>query len=155
MKAKTYVISILVTLAVGGLAALLTNGNMMIYDEFVKPPLAPPAFLFPVVWSVLYVLMGIGAARILIYGNGLGKKTADALKVYIIQLAVNFFWSIIFFNIQAFLVAFIWLIFLWILIFVMLRRFAVIDKVAAIINVPYLLWVTFAGYLNIMIVLLN
>lgn len=155
MKWKTYVLSVLIALAVGSLAALLTGGNMMIYDELIQPPLAPPAIVFPVVWTILYVAMGIGAARVCIVGKGMRVVTAEAIKTYAAQLAVNFFWSIIFFNFRAFLAAFLWLVFLWILILVMLVRFAKIDTFATIINVPYLVWVTFAGYLNLMIYILN
>jgi len=155
VKTKIYIFSILIPLAVGGLASLLTSENMMLYDEIIMPPLAPPAILFPIVWSVLYVLMGIGSARILIYGKNMGSKTSDAFAVYVVQLIVNFAWSLIFFNFRAFLGAFIWLCFLWILIFVMLIRFSKVDKIAAYINIPYLIWVTFAGYLNLMIYVLN
>ena len=153
MKLKTYIISILIPLVVGGLAALITSDSMMVYDSLIMPKYAPPGFLFPVVWTVLYILMGVGAARILIYGKG--EKASDAFSVYVFQLIVNFAWSIIFFECMAFLGAFIWLCFLWILILVMIIRFAKVDKVAAIINIPYLLWVTFAGYLNFMVFMLN
>ena len=155
MKWKTYVVSVLIALAVGGLSALLTSGNMMISDELVQPPLAPPAILFPIVWTILYVAMGIGAARVCIVGKGMKVVTTEAIKTYAAQLAVNFFWSIIFFNFRAFLLAFLWLILLWILILVMLVRFAKVDDFATIINIPYLVWVTFAGYLNFMIYILN
>ena len=155
VKVKTYVISILIPLVVGGLAALLTYDGMMLYDEVVMPPLSPPGFLFPIVWTILYTLMGIGSARVLIHGANMGQITSDAFSVYAFQLIVNFAWSIIFFEFRAFLGAFIWLCFLWILILVMLVRFAKVDKVAAIINIPYLIWVTFAGYLNFMIYILN
>ncbi len=155
MKLKTYVVSVLIALTVGGLSALITGGNMMIYDELVQPPLAPPAIVFPIVWTILYVAMGIGAARVCIEGNGMRVITAEAIKTYATQLVVNFFWSIIFFNFRAFLAAFLWLILLWVLILVMLVRFAKVDDFAAIINIPYLVWVTFAGYLNFMIYILN
>lgn len=146
-KAKPYIISILTALAVGGLSALLTMGNMDIYSQIVKPPLAPPGIVFPIVWGILYVLMGISAARVYIKGGN--------LFFYAVQLIFNFFWSIIFFNFQEYLLSFVWLVFLWIFIVLMIRDFAKTDKLAAYLQIPYLLWVTFAGYLNFMIFLLN
>ncbi len=155
MKVKTYIISILIPLVVGALAAFLTRNNMMLFDQIVQPPLSPPSILFPIVWTVLYVLMGIGAARVYLIGGKDKKKTADALAVYAVQLVINFFWSIIFFNMKAFLSAFLWLILLWIAILSMIVKFNSIDRAAALINIPYLVWVTFAGYLNYMIFVLN
>ncbi len=154
-KVKTYVISILIPLIVGGLAAFLTRNNMMLYDEIVKPPLAPPPILFPIVWTILYVLMGISSARVSLMKKGKEKLATEALAIYWIQLGFNFFWSLIFFNARAFLAAFLWLIALWALILYMILKFSKIDLAAAIMNIPYLLWVTFAGYLNLMIYLLN
>lgn len=150
---KVYLVSILIPLAVGGLAAYLTRGNMMIYDEIIKPPLAPPAILFPVVWTILYVLMGISCARV--YLSDRGPERSSALLVYALQLFFNFFWSIIFFNARAFLIAFVWIIALWLLIILMIRKFFNIDRIAGLINIPYLLWVTFAAYLNLAIYILN
>ena len=154
-KIKPYVISILIALGVGGLSAFLTRGNMDVYDKIVTPPLAPPGILFPIVWTILYVLMGISSARIYIEGKEGNAFVSDALKVYALQLIVNFFWSIIFFNMQAYLFAFIWLILLWVLIIVMIRKFYPIDRLAAWLQVPYFLWVTFAAYLNFAIFMLN
>lgn len=146
-KAKPYIISILIALGVGGLSALLTMGNMDIYSEIVKPALAPPGFIFPIVWSILYVLMGISSARVYIKNGN--------LFFYVIQLIFNFFWSILFFNLQEYLISFVWLLFMWVFIILMIRDFAKTDKLAAYLQIPYLLWVTFAGYLNLMIFLLN
>lgn len=146
-KAKPYIVSILIALAVGGLSALFTMGNMDIYSQIVKPPLAPPGFIFPIVWGILYVLMGISAAKVYLKGGN--------LFFYVIQLIFNFFWSILFFNFEEYLLSFVWLVFLWIFIVLMIRDFAKTDKKAAYLQIPYLLWVTFAGYLNLMIFLLN
>lgn len=154
-KIKPYIISILIALGVGGLSALITRDNMDIYDRIVMPPLAPPGFFFPIVWTVLYTLMGISSARIYLKGREEGALVGDSLKVYALQLAVNFFWSIIFFNFEAFLFAFIWLILLWVLIIIMIREFYAIDPLAAYLQIPYLLWVTFAAYLNLAIYILN
>lgn len=154
-KAKNYIISIVIALAVGGISALLTSGNMDLYSEITKPPLAPPSILFPIVWTVLFVLMGISAA--IIYGEKRNKpdEVKAALTVYAVNLFLNFFWSIIFFNMRAFLFSFIWLVALWIVIIVMIIKFYKIRPVAGILQIPYLLWVTFAGYLNLAIYLLN
>ena len=154
-KIKPYVISVAIALLVGGLSALLTRDNMNIYDEIVMPPLAPPGFLFPIVWTILYTLMGISSARIYLEGKKGEVPVEKALKIYALQLAVNFFWSIIFFNMQAFLFAFIWILLLWVLIIIMIKEFYYIYPPAAWLQIPYLLWVTFAAYLNLAIYILN
>ena len=151
----TYVISIAIALGVGGLSALLTMGNMDLYSDIRQPPLAPPAILFPIVWTVLYVLMGVSAAMVLTDGRLKEGERSSAMIPYAASLFVNFFWSILFFNFQAFLVSFLWLILLWILIVIMILRFYKISPLAAYLQIPYLLWVTFAGYLNWMIYMLN
>lgn len=151
-KVLTYAVSIAVALGVGSLSALLTSNSMDIYSSVETPPLSPPSIVFPIVWTILFILMGISSARVLIANN---YKWNNALTVYVIQLAVNFLWSIIFFNMRAFLFAFIWLILLWVLIIVMIRGFYKYDKAAAFLQIPYLVWVTFAGYLNFGIYWLN
>ena len=154
-KIKPYVFGIAIALGVGGLSSLLTQDNMQIYEQINKPALAPPMILFPIVWGILFVLMGISSA--IVYEKRETDKEAsqEALKVYALQLAVNFFWTIIFFNMQAYLFAFIWLIVLWVLIILMIIKFKKISPTAAYLQIPYLLWVTFAGYLTLMIYLLN
>lgn len=152
-KIKPYAVSILLTLAVGGLSGFLTSMGMDSFDALTKPPLTPPSFLFPIVWTVLFILMGVGAARIFMTEPTAARNRA--LIVYVVQLAVNFFWSIIFFNLQAYDFAFFWLILLWVLILTMIYLFCKVDKPAALIQIPYAIWVTFAGYLNLMIWLLN
>ncbi len=153
-KIKTYAIGILIPVAVGLLSAFLTRESMDVYQSIVKPKLAPPGILFPIVWTVLYILMGIGS--VLVYNSVANEKDKkQALIIYGLQLAVNFFWSILFFNQRAFLASFLWLILLWILIIAMILSFKKINKAAAWLQIPYFLWVTFAGYLNLMIYLLN
>ena len=152
-KIKPYAVSILLTLAVGGLSGFLTSMGMDSFDALTKPPLTPPSFLFPIVWTVLFILMGVGAARIFMTDPTAARNRA--LIVYVVQLAVNFLWSIIFFNLQAYGFAFFWLILLWVLILTMIYLFCKVDKPAALIQIPYAIWVTFAGYLNLMIWLLN
>jgi tryptophan-rich sensory protein len=128
---------------------------MNIYDRIITPPLSPPPILFPIVWTILYTLMGVSSARIYIKGKEQNIDVSSALLVYALQLAVNFFWSIIFFNMQAFLFAFVWIILLWLLIIVMIKRFYEIDPLSAWLQIPYLLWVTFAAYLTFAIYILN
>jgi tryptophan-rich sensory protein len=149
-KIKPYVILIAISLAVGILSALFTKDSMDIYSTLNQPPFSPPSWLFPVVWTVLFTLMGISAA--MVYTK---DRTNKGLLINFIQLAVNFLWSIIFFNFRAFLFSFIWLILLWILILAMILEYRKTDKVAAYLQIPYLIWVTFAGYLNYMIYILN
>ena len=151
-KAKTYVFSILLALTVGGLSALATANNMNIYDKIQSPPLSPPGWLFPVVWTILFVLMGISAAMIFLSKS---KKKDDALFIYAVSLVLNFSWSIFFFNMQSFIISFIVLVALWLSIIITIIQYYKIHKAAAWLQLPYLLWVTFAGYLNFAIILLN
>ena len=154
-KIRHYVISVAIALGVGGLSALLTSGNMDIYSRIEQPPLAPPPILFPIVWTILYVLMGISAAMIYEEKDRKPDEVRNALTVYGISLFFNFFWSIIFFNMQAYLFAFVWLVALWALILLTIIKYYRIKPIAAYLQIPYLLWVTFAGYLNFAIYILN
>ena len=147
---KTKIIFILISLAVGGLSAFLTRNNMNVFDAIQKPPLTPPAIVFPIVWTILFALMGYGAARVY-----LEDPTSNGIEVFGINLAVNFFWSIIFFNLQAYTFAFIWLLLLIAVVIVMIIKFYRVDKAAAYLQLPYLAWLLFAGYLNLYIALMN
>ena len=152
-KTKVYAVSIALSLIVGGLSALFTNMGMDNYRMAEKPSLTPPEIVFPIVWTILFTLMGISAARIWIASDK--SKGNGSLLLYLIQLAVNFAWSILFFNFQAYGFAFFWLLFLWLLILLMIIAFSRTDKIAAYLQIPYLLWVTFAAYLNFMVWMLN
>ena len=154
-KIKPYVIFIGISLGIGGLSAVLTKNNMNIYQTIKMPPLSPPPAVFPIVWGILYILMGIGAAIVFKHKNEKNTFVYRAVFIFGLQLAVNFFWSIIFFNMQAYLFAFIWLILLWILIIWMIVNFRKVSALAAYLQLPYLAWVTFAGYLTFMVYLLN
>ena len=157
MKTKTwkqYALGILLTESIGALSGWLSRDGMQIFSTSIsQPPLSPPAFLFPIVWGILYALMGIGAARI--YLSPQSTERNRALNVYISQLIVNFFWSLIFFNAQAFLFAFFWLLILWILVFWMILLFHKVDPLSAKLQIPYLLWLSFAAYLNLGVWYLN
>ena len=155
MRKKSYITFILISLGVGVLSALLTRGNMDLYNQIVRPPLSPPSILFPIVWTILYILMGISAAMVWNDRDINPRAAASGLRLFALQLGVNFLWSLIFFNLRAFLFAFIWLLLLWLLIVLMISRFNIISITAGKLQLPYLIWVTFAGYLNLAIYLLN
>ncbi len=153
-KFFSYAIGIAIPLAVGGLSAFLTKDSMDIYKTIAQPPLSPPGILFPIVWSILYVLMGVGSA--LVYNADASKKEKrQALTLYALQLILNFFWSILFFNQRLFLASFVLLLAMWGFILAMILRFYKINKASALLQIPYLLWVSFAGYLNLAIYFLN
>ncbi|MBQ6697472.1 MAG: tryptophan-rich sensory protein [Oscillospiraceae bacterium] len=147
---KTKIVFILISLAVGGLSAFLTRNNMNVFDSIQKPPLTPPAIVFPIVWTILFTLMGYSAARVY-----LEDPKSNAIEVFGVNLVVNFFWSIIFFNLQAYTFAFIWLLLLIAVVVVMIIKFYRVDKAAAFLQLPYLAWLLFAGYLNLYIALMN
>jgi tryptophan-rich sensory protein len=139
---------------VGALSGFLTREGTQRYLETVeKPPLSPPGIVFPIVWTVLFVLMGIGAARI--YLMPASNARSGALKIFLIQLAVNFFWSILFFNLSGYGLALLWLFLLWGLVLWMIVAFYRLDRPAALLQIPYLLWITFAAYLNFGVWMLN
>ena len=151
---KIYALWILFAEAVGGLSGWLTREGTKLYQATVtQPPLSPPPLVFPIVWGILFALMGIGAARIYLAPPSLGRTRA--LRIFILQLLFNFFWSIIFFNLQAFGFALLWLAALWGLLLWMILSFARVEKTAALLQIPYLLWVTFALYLNAGVWVLN
>ena len=153
-KWKTLILCILIPLAIGAISAFFTADSMSSFDAITKPPFSPPGVLFPIVWTILFVLMGI--ASYLVYASSAPKTQKDtALTVYGLQLAVNFFWSLIFFNLNAYLFAFFWLLLLLALIAITIIKFRKISPVSALLLLPYLLWVTFAGYLNLAIYFLN
>ena len=145
------IIFILIPLAAGSLSALL-SGNSAAYLALNKPPLSPPSFLFPIVWTILYILLGISSY--IIYESETPEKN-KALRLYFIQLFFNFFWSIFFFGFSMYLFAFLWLLVLIILIVLMIYQFHKISPVAAYLQIPYLIWCLFAAYLNFMIYQLN
>jgi tryptophan-rich sensory protein len=151
---KVYAIGIVIAEAVGALSGWISRNGMRLYSETViKPPLTPPMWLFPVVWGILYALMGIGAARIWLAEESPARQRG--LNLFVAQLIVNFFWSLIFFNLQAFGFAFLWLVLLWILVMLMIFTFYRTDPLAAWLQVPYLIWLTFAAYLTAAVWLLN
>ena len=151
---KLLVLCLVIPLAVGGLAALITGGGMDTFEKLNQPPLSPPGWLFPVVWTILYILMGIASYLVLTSGAS-RESIRRALVLYAIQLAFNFLWPILFFSLSAYLFAFVWLVVLWLLILATAVSFHRISDAAGYLMIPYLVWVAFAGYLNLGIYLLN
>ena len=151
---KRLIICLAIPLVGGGPGGLLTMNSMEAFEALNQPPLSPRGWRFPVVWTVLYVLMGI-ASYLVSVSDAPHEEKARALWTYGIQLAFNFLWPIAFFNLKWYLFAFLWLVILWILILITALRFGRIRKPAGYLLVPYLLWVAFAGYLNLGIYLLN
>ena len=154
LNKRLLILCIVIPLLVGAAAAFLTRNSMELFASVEKPPLAPPAWLFPAAWTVLYTLMGISSYLIVTAETDKVKKE-DALRIYAYQLIVNFLWPTFFFNFQWYGFSFLWLVLLWVLVFIMILRFREISKAAAYLNIPYLIWLTFAGYLNLGIWLLN
>lgn len=151
-KYKPYAVSIAIPLAVGGISAVFTMKGMPYFQMLEKPWFQPPEAVFPIVWTILYTLMGISAARIW-KSNDPNKK--QALRTYAAQLIVNFFWTVIFFGFQNYFLGFLWLLLLIGLVAKMIKEFAQIDKLAAKLQIPYLLWCLFAAVLNFSIWWLN
>ncbi|MBQ8730745.1 MAG: tryptophan-rich sensory protein [Lachnospiraceae bacterium] len=141
-------------LVVGIISALFTMNSMKAFEMLNKPVLSPPGWLFPVVWTILYILMGISSY--LIYNSSASQKEkSEALTVYLIQLALNFLWPTFFFTFSWYWYSLIWLLVLWVAVVIMILKFYKISKPAAYINIPYIIWLTFAAYLNYAIAVMN
>ncbi len=153
-KISDLLIFILSAELVGVLSSLFSGNFGDVYSTLEKPPLSPSGIVFPIVWTILYALMGISAC-IIYCSNAEQKEKQSALRTYWIQLIVNFFWSIVFFRFEALWTSVIVILALLILIIVMIVKFFRIERVAAYINIPYLAWVAFAAYLNIATAILN
>jgi tryptophan-rich sensory protein len=151
---KILIICLVIPIFTGLVSSFLTQNYITIYQEIYQPPLAPPGWIFPIVWSMLYLLMGISS-----YFINTSSVPSDQIQkaniVYGIQLILNFFWPIWFFCFEYFFLSFIWLVILWYFIFLTIQHYLGISKPAAYLMIPYLLWVTFAGYLNLGILFLN
>lgn len=151
---KPYIIAVLIVEAVGAISSWLTKAGVDRYIKtVVKPPLTPPSFIFPIVWGILFALMGISVARIWLKPQS--DDRTKSLIIFAAQLAVNIIWTLVFFNLQTFGIAFIIILLLLALILLMILSFSKLDKLAAKLQIPYFLWVLFAAYLNISIFLLN
>ena len=154
-KIKTFGIAIAIPLAVGGLSAFITRNSMGIYDKINQPFLAPPSWLFPVVWTILYILMGVSTGLIYRDKNSSTEDKRKAFVLYGLNLFLNFFWSIIFFNFGSFFIAFLWLMLMIFVIVKMITAFNKVSPTAAYLQVPYIIWCCFASYLTASIWLMN
>lgn len=144
-------IQIAIPLIVGGVSAFLSKGGMENYLSLKKPPISPPGIVFPIVWTILFVLMGISFYLI----SQEEKPCIFAKLLYVSQLFVNFIWPILFFRFGLYGFSFLWLVLLWVLILLMIISFYRCRPISGLLQIPYLLWVTFAGYLNFSIFLMN
>ena len=147
---KIYIKSILIPLIIGAVVGFITS-RFMDYSMLEKPFLVPPGILFPIVWTILYTLMGVS------YGILKTKNLVDDKidSIYYLQLFVNALWSFFFFVFEWRLFAFIWILLLLVLVIIMIKRFYSKNKVAGLLQIPYLIWVAFASYLNLAFYLLN
>ena len=134
----------------GALVGLIISGYMN-YGDMVKPPLSPPSYIFPIVWTILYILMGISY----FIATKDKENDKDLNQIYILQLLVNFFWPIIFFVLKMYFTAFFWIILLLILVIIMIKELLKNNKISGCLQIPYFIWLLFATYLNIGIFLLN
>ena len=151
---KTLLICIAIPLLAGGLSAALTTNTMETFQQLKKPPLTPPDFIFPIVWTILYTLMGI-ASYFIVTSDKDRDDIHAALMAYGLQLIVNILWPIFFFRFGWYLFSFFVILVLWLFIVHTIRLFYEISKLAAYLMIPYLLWVTFAAYLNAGFIALN
>ena len=143
-----------IPLMLGAISAALTMDEMKAYAEIIKPPLSPPTIVFPIAWTILYIMMGLASYFILVAEDE-EKGRFTALGFYMAQLVMNFMWSIVFFNWKFYLFAFFWLIVMWILVIVTTVKFSRFSRCAAWLMIPYIVWLVFAAYLNMGVYLLN
>jgi len=151
---KKLIASLLIPLAVGGISAFIVRNDMNIYETIIRPPLSPPSWIFPVVWTILYLLMGV-SLYLVWSSKAPPEQKKTAFVFFALQLLLNFLWSPIFFGMQNFLLAFVVLVSMWLFTVGMIISFYKISKPAGILQLPYLIWLTFAGYLNFSIYVLN
>lgn len=152
MNIKKLIIFIVGTIIIGSLFSFFVYNNMNSYNDLIKPNLTPPGIVFPIAWFILYTLMGI-SLYLISETSSVSKK--GSYKIYFIQLIVNSLWTLLFFGLDFKLISFIWLIFLIVLVIIMFIKFYKINKIAAYLLIPYIVWLFFAGYLNLSIYLLN
>ncbi len=139
---------------IGAVSALLSGGFSDFFNTYAEPPLLPPAWLFPVVWTILYAVMGF-SAYLIHRTDAAASGQKGCLTLYRLQLAVNFSWSIVFFRFEMLWAAFAVILLLLVLIIAMIRCFRNVNPIAAYINIPYLIWVAFASYLNLATAIIN
>ena len=145
---KKFILILVLTFVIGAFFALFVDMN--IYDDVIMPKFAPPKIVFPIVWSVLYILMSISFYIVTEKSNDLSN-----IKIYLLQLFVNSLWTLIFFGLRWFLLGWIWIILLIVLVVIMIIKFYKVDKVSGLLQIPYVIWLCIAFYLNFSIFLLN
>lgn len=152
IKWKSLLINIAIPLSIGGIASLIVNNGFDRYSEVTKPALSPPPWVFPVVWTILYILMGVSTYLIYEKDKNLNR---NSFIIYSVQLALNFIWPIFFFGFDAYLLSFIILVLLLVFVVAMIINFYKENKLASLLQIPYLIWLLFAAYLNFSVFLLN
>lgn len=152
IKWKSLLINIAIPLAIGGISSLIVNNGFDNYSAVTKPSLSPPPWIFPVVWTILYILMGLSTYLIYEKDKNLNR---NAFAIYAVQLALNFIWPIFFFGFDAYLLSFIILVLLLVFVVAMTINFYKENKLAGLLQIPYLIWLLFAAYLNFSVFLLN
>lgn len=150
----TLIFALFIPLLVGAVSAALSRKGMLLYGDMQKPPLSPPPWVFSVAWTILYLMMGLASYFIIVSETDMRAK-AMALIIYSVQLAMNFMWSIFFFNMGILLFSFVWLMIMWGIVILCAFRFFPINRTAAFLLIPYILWLTFAAYLNMGSYILN
>ncbi|MCQ2506157.1 MAG: tryptophan-rich sensory protein [Lachnospiraceae bacterium] len=148
------VAALVIPIVIGGISAALSAKGMINYATMNKPPLSPPAWMFPVAWTILYLMMGF-ASYLIVVSEGEMRSKAMALIIYALQLLMNFMWSIIFFKWEQFMTAFAWLVVMFVFVIGCTIRFWRIKKLAAYMMIPYIAWLMFAAYLNMGAYILN
>ena len=151
-KLKTVIVSEIFAFIFGIGGGIVTYAGMSRYETMQQPFLSPPSWLFPIVWSVLFLLMGYSAARIYMSGS---ERLPGAMFVYVLQLTMNFWWCVLFFGFALYLFSFVWLLLLCAAVLVMIILFYRIDRLAGLLQIPYLVWLCFAAYLNLFTWILN
>lgn len=152
---SVYAVSVAIPVAVGLFSAFITKEGMDVYTQIETPPLSPPSWIFPIVWSILYLLMGISCAMVWQRREGKAEQVREAYNSYVVSLVLNFAWSVLFFNARMFLVAFFVLLALLYYVLKTVRAYVAIRPLAGYLQLPYAFWVAFAGYLNAAIWFLN
>lgn len=146
--------NIVISLGGGLLISFLVNNTMYVYDGLKKPIFTPPNIVFPIVWTILYIIMGIAAYRIYM-NNKLGKSDFGGYFYYLISLLINFLWPLIFFGLRLYGISFILIIILLAFVIVTTIKFLKVDKISGFLMIPYILWLSFAAVLNFYIWMLN
>ena len=152
LKWKSFLYSFVITFIFAILGGIVTYIGMPRFENAQQPPLSPPAFLFPIVWTILFLLMSVSAA--VIYDSD-DETSAKALFIYTVQLTLNFWWCVLFFGFRLYFVSFIWLLILLLTVFIMTVLFFRINKFSGLIQIPNMLWLAFAAYLNFGVWFLN